>query len=203
MYAYIKGIFTESGAQTATVEAGGVGYKIFVTPSTLSRLPPLGDNVVLHTAFIVREDSQSLYGFVTTEEREIFEVLLSVNGIGPKLALALVGNLTIVELRQAILNQDTHTLSKVPGIGKRMAERLVVELKGKMKALFPKDFDESIVQGSSLSLKSSVIKDAVSALINLGYTQAMAKKAIQESLEELPEEERELSTLIKSALKHV
>lgn len=202
MYAYIKGILTQLGITSATLEANGVGYKIGVTQNTLGRLPALGESVILHTAFIVREDSQSLYGFLTTEERELFEVLLSVNGVGPKLALALVGNLSIAELRQAILNGDTHTLSKVPGIGKRMAERLAVELKGKMKQLFPKDFDESLVQGTAVSLSSQVIRDAVSALINLGYTQAIAKKAIQDSLEDLPEEP-ELSALIKSALTHI
>lgn len=201
MIAYIKGILAQSGLSSVIVEAHGMGYRIIIPTNSLEKLPSEGKEVFFHTSFIVREQSQTLYGFVTASERELFEALLNVSGIGPKLAMALIGHLSVYELQRAINGADIFTLSKVPGIGKRTAERLIVELRDKLPALFPRDINDSQEEASDgRSLK--LIRDALSALINLGYTQAMAKKAIQDSLKDLPEE-ADLPSLITAALKNI
>jgi len=198
MIAYIKGILAQANQTSATVEAQGLGYKVFIPAGSFGKLPQEGKEVFFYTSFIVREQSQTLYGFLSAGERELFEGLISVSGVGPKLALALIGHLPLHELQRAINTADSRTLSKVPGVGKRTAERLIVELRDKLPALFPRDLADNLPEKGPAGLA----KDALSALINLGYTQAMAKKAIQDSLEELPEE-TQLPDLITAALKNI
>jgi len=200
MFAYIKGKLVDANPLSVIVDVGGIGYKIFISARAFGQLPKHGETVFLHTAFIVREASQTLYGFLASGERELFEALLNVSGVGPKLALALIGHLTLEDLQRAINAADTYSLSKVPGVGKRTAERLIVELKDKLPALFPRDIATSPEVTGNLG--PVLIKDAVSALVNLGYTQAIAKKAIQDSLKELPEDVK-LPVLITTALKNV
>ena len=136
MYAYIKGTLTQASASCATVEAAGVGYKLFVPANLFTKLPHLGSEVLLHTSFVVREQSQALYGFIASQERDLFETLMGVTGIGPKLALSLIGHLSLSDLQFAISQGNIAALSKVPGVGKKIAERLVVELRDKVPTFF-------------------------------------------------------------------
>lgn len=196
MFSYIKGVLSGATASYATVEASGVGYKLFVPANLFAHLPELGSEVLLHTSFVVREQSQALYGFMTAGERDLFETLMGVTGIGPKLALSLVGHLSLSDLQHALYQGNIHALSKVPGVGKKIAERLIVELKDKMA---PHDAS-SFAIALPTTLEGQKISDAMSALINLGYHQNAAQKAIKKALNETSED-IELAGLITYALK--
>ena len=199
MFAYIKGALVQSTATSVVIEANGIGYKLFVPPSILSHLPQIGCPLTLHTSFVVRELSQSLYGFISMQERDFFEALLGVTGIGPKIALALIGHMSIHELQSAISSGDTLTLCRVPGIGKKGAERLIIEMRDKVAA--SSHFSDHTIQFAA-DPKVQTVNDAISALINLGYNQSAAQKAIKRSLKDVPETV-EIGILISMALKHI
>jgi holliday junction DNA helicase RuvA len=200
MFAYLKGIIVSSTPSYTIVEVNGIGYIIYIPARVFVQMPQLGQQVKFYTSFIVREASQTLYGFLAPQDRDFFEVLLNVSGIGPKTALSLIGHLSFGELQGAILQQNIPMLSKVPGIGKKTAERLVVELKDKVLDFAPDPSEHAInIQSDPHSRQ---IQDAMMALINLGYNQNTAQKAIKLSLNELPEE-IDLAALITLALKKV
>lgn len=195
MYEFIRGKLVEATAEIAIIDVGGVGYKICVPLSAFGKMPFPGKEVILFTSFVVRENSQTLYGFLQREERELFEVLIDLSGIGPKTALSLVGHLPLNHFHQAIQSGNILILSKVPGIGKKTAERLIVDLKGK-KAMALLERQAISAYGPS----SPHIQDALNALLNLGFTHASAETAIKKALDELPEDS-DLSTLIAVALR--
>jgi Holliday junction DNA helicase RuvA len=199
MYAFIRGILRGSGSSHVILEAGGVGYHLLVPASVSESLPPEGEEALLYTALVVRESEQTLYGFSSVAEKELFQTVTAVSGIGPKLGLALLGHLSLGDLQSAIGTSDIRTLSKVPGIGKRTAERLIVELRDRLPALFPRDLSGSEKGGSETA---RLLQDALSALQNLGYTQAMAQKALAECREEAASG-MVLSELIASALQKI
>jgi len=180
IYDYFKGILTDLSLTKATLELQGIGYQFFIPVSSYSALKGLlGKNAILYCSFVIREDSQRLFGFVDKKERELFEKLSDISGIGPKTALAIIGHLSPKELDLAIFEQDVMTLSKVPGIGKKTAERLIVEMKDKLKNLKLGSDDEP------LNIKdSSLVSDAVSALVNLGYQQQLSQKAVRQAFSE-------------------
>lgn len=198
MYAYIKGTLVQASSGTVILEAGGIGYLIHIPASLYPLLPPLNSNLKLFTSFIVRELSQTLYGFMSSSECECFEILLGVSGIGPKLALSLIGHLNLSELHLAISSGNIQALSRTPGIGKKTAERLIVELRGKLPASEECDLNYAVTADPF----SQKINDAMSALINLGYNQMTAQKAVKKSMSDLPEGIH-LADLITHALKHV
>lgn len=200
MFAYLKGILVHTTPLNVTLDVNGIGYQIFTPLSSLEKLPPLGETIQFHTSFVVREFAHTLYGFLTMEERDVFEDLLNVTGIGPKLAINLIGHLSLRALQTAVFNQDIMTLCKIPGVGKKTAERLIVELKDKLSQLPQSSLDHSYV--IKLDPKKQQIQDAVLALINLGYNQSKAQKAIQNGLKEVPEN-FDLAALITCSLKHV
>lgn len=138
MFAYIKGTLVQSTATSVVIETHGIGYKLFIPVSAFSQLPQIGSPLTLQTSFIVRELAQTLYGFFTLHERDFFEALLGVTGIGPKIALALIGHMSTHELQRAISNEDTAALCRVPGIGKKGAERLIIEMRDKVELLICK-----------------------------------------------------------------
>jgi Holliday junction DNA helicase RuvA len=201
IYAYIKGTLVEASPSIAIVETNGIGYQICIPLSVYSKLPPLGNSLLLHTTMIVREDSQCLYGFLNKTDKELYELLLSVSGIGPKLGLALTGHIDASELQQAIVQGDIVALSRVPGVGKRTAERLILELKDKIMNFTPRDpiGKQSMESGAGWS---ALQRDAVSALINLGYTQAVATKAVKKTLQE-SDKQVALTELITCSLGNV
>lgn len=199
MYAYLKGRLVEANSSSVVVDVQGVGYSLFIPCRLMGDLPTLGENVQFFTSFVVRELSQSLYGFLSSQERDVFEALINVTGIGPKLGLSLIGHLTFDQLYSAVSSQDFPTLCKVPGVGKKTAERLVVELKDKLPALIPLHATIALAIPHS---KPQHVQDAMLALINLGYNQNSAQKALKQTLKDLPEE-ADLALLITTALKHI
>ncbi|HZZ20728.1 MAG TPA: Holliday junction branch migration protein RuvA [Opitutaceae bacterium] len=172
----IEGILTEAGLVKAVVEVGGFGYEVNVPVTTAERLPRVGSKVKLHTLVIYREDAQTLYGFATAEDRDFFRLMIeNVTGIGPKGALSIMSRLSLPLLQGAIRAGDISTLSKAPGIGKKTAERLVVELKGRVGAA------EGAVGAivSSGGTEASPHSDAVAALVALGYKVGDADEAVR------------------------
>ncbi|MBA3721583.1 MAG: Holliday junction branch migration protein RuvA [Parachlamydiaceae bacterium] len=201
MYAYIKGILVHSTPLQATIDVKGVGYCIYISSSGLGQLPQIGEPLQLYTSFVVREFVQALYGFITMEERDIFECLLNVTGVGPKLALSLIGHLPPSHLHAAIAQEDIMKLCKVPGVGKKTAERLIIELRDKLSSWSVSSVSDFSIQINK-DPRLQCIQDAILALVNLGYNQSTAQKAVKQSLKELPEN-AELSTLITASLQNI
>ena len=198
MYEYIKGTLIEATPSKAIVETGGVGFSILIPFSHFSKLPQIGAPLTLFVSFVVREDAQRLFGFLTRRERDLFENLIEVSGIGPKTALCLIGHMEISDLQIAITQGNIPLICKIPGIGKKTAERLVVEMRDKLKK-------EGVSSSPLPSLEhlgtsQSVISDAISALMNLGYNNTQAQKAIKTALGKL-DEEPQLAALITTALR--
>jgi Holliday junction DNA helicase RuvA len=194
MFDYITGTLVRASQDSLSIEVGGIAFRIMIPLSTYANIPDLSSTLKLYLAFVIREQSQTLYGFLQAEERYLFERLINITGIGPKLALALIGHLYCHQLCEAIANKDLFTLCTVPGIGKKTAERLLVELNDTV-ALF---------RGISPPKSSSQLmtQDATSALVNLGYNQTTAQKTIRKTLEEHPEIDN-LATLITISLKNI
>ncbi len=169
MIAHLRGQLIAKHPQQAIVEAGGVGYDVVISVATYSALPAEGNEVALFIHTHVREDALALYGFLDAGDKRLFERLITVSGVGPKLAVTIQSGLSAERLVGAIRGQDHATLSQIPGIGKRMAERLVVDLKDKLEdmAAAPR----TVETGPSSD-------DVLSALVNLGYQRPLAQKAI-------------------------
>lgn len=199
MFAYIKGILTFVSPTYAVVEASGVGYKIFIPVNAFGVLPQLNSSCLFYVSFVVREASQTLYGFHSAKERDFFEALLNVTGIGPKIAMALIGHMTAHDLQKAISQGDIPTLCRVPGIGKKGAERLIIEMRDKVQVAY--DPQEFAVHAYG-DLRGQKVSDAMSALINLGYNQQSAQNALKKCLKDNPEP-IDLAVLITDALKHI
>lgn len=200
MFAYIKGTLASAHPTYVIIETNGIGYSLFIPYRIFGELPPLGQTAQFFTTFVVRESSQTLYGFLSRQERDVFEILMNVSGIGPKLALSLIGHLTFQELETAVSQQDLPTLCRVPGVGKKTAERLIVELKDKLPNCLP---ISSLPLAIPISdLQSQCIRDAMHALINLGYTQIAAQKAVKQSMQELSDAS-DLPLLITTALQNI
>jgi len=199
MFAYIKGTLVHVSTNAVIIDAGGIGYKIFVPANAYELAPPTGSQLTLHTSFVVREQAQTLYGFFSVHERDFFEALLGVTGIGPKIALALIGHMPLSQLQQAIVNEDVTSICRVPGIGKKGAERLIIEMRDKVD-LSPSLCSHAVQ--TAADPRTQAVNDAMNALINLGYNQNTAQKALKRTLKDLPES-IDLAALISTALKHV
>ncbi len=182
MIGYLRGTLFEKQPPHVILDVNGVGYELEVPMTTLFQLPAVGEPLVLHVHLVVREDAQLLYGFYTKRDRALFRELIRLNGVGPKLALALMSGLSVDELIQCVNAEDTSRLMKVPGVGKKTAERLLVELKDRFKnwdstPLAGQVALEPAAAGAVINSQSAE-KDAVSALISLGFKPAEASRAV-------------------------
>ncbi len=189
MYDYLKGKLIAASPTHATLEVSGIGYALHIPLSTYSKLPQPGKEALLYTSLVVREDSHTLFAFHTAEERDLFQTFCAISGIGPKTALSLVGHLDQADLHTAITSANVPLLSKIPGIGKKTAERLILEMRDKM------------LKGNTSSAPVHH-SDAMNALINLGYNSMQAQKALKKALAHF-DSEPELGELIRVALKGI
>ncbi|MBA4359989.1 MAG: Holliday junction branch migration protein RuvA [Pseudomonas mandelii] len=182
MIGRLRGTLAEKQPPHLILDVNGLGYELEVPMTTLYRLPSVGEPLTLHTHLVVREDAQLLYGFFGKRERDFFRELIRLNGVGPKLALALMSSLEVDELVRCVQSQDTSALTKVPGVGKKTAERLLVELKDRFKAWETVPAMFALVPnqpgGPDVAPVATAENDAVSALISLGYKPQEASKAI-------------------------
>jgi Holliday junction DNA helicase RuvA len=188
MIGRLSGILLEKNPPQILLDIQGVGYEIDVPMSTFYNLPALNEKVVLHTHFVVREDAQLLYGFATHEERLAFRQLLKISGVGPKLALSVLSGLSLGDLAAAVANKEVGRLTKIPGVGKKTAERLLLELQGK--------FAITGASATSGTAASSANNDISNALLALGYNEKEADWAAKQ----LPKEVG-VSDGIRQALK--
>ncbi len=173
MYAYIKGILTYKNYPVVVLEAGGVGYKISTTTNTIGKLPDLGETVTLYTYLNVKEDIMELYGFYSREELSVFELLISVSGVGPKVGATILSSVNPESFVVAVATGDAKTITKAQGVGPKLAARIILELKDKIN----KDGDFAIPENAAAQ-SLEVNDDAVDALMVLGYSQSEAKKAV-------------------------
>ncbi len=177
MIATLTGNVLMTGLDRAVIDVGGVGYEVFLSTDGLSRLPEKNGQVFLHIHTHVREDAIILYGFLEVEEKELFLILKTVSGIGPKLGLAILSGMRVPELCQAIAGEDVSRLTTLQGVGKRTAERLCVELKDKVGHL---QGAGAVLEKAALlsSASGSAVADTLSALVNLGYPDPVARQAL-------------------------
>ena len=169
MIGRLTGTILEKHPPMVLVDVQGVAYELDVPMSTFYQLPATGGKVTLHTHLIVREDAHLLFGFATDSEREAFRQLLKISGVGARTALALLSGLTVEELRHAVASEDSARLTKVPGIGRKTAERLLLELRGKL---------DRVAKGPAAGAVASAQGDALNALVALGYSDREAKAAL-------------------------
>jgi Holliday junction DNA helicase RuvA len=200
MYAYIKGSLEIKSLGYIVVEtSNGVGYKIFMSESAIDRLGELGETVKIYTYLKVKEDEMSLYGFLTNEELHMFELLISVSGIGAKSAISILSNITPSSFALAVITDDVATIKALPGIGAKTAQRLILELKDKVKA--SEDTEKSDLE-KMLSKKENnleTVTEAVAALQVLGYS----KKEIEKALEKFDKNGLSVEDIIKKALNNL
>jgi Holliday junction DNA helicase RuvA len=197
MIASLRGTLLEKTSGACVLEAGGVGYLVQVSGHTAAGLPAAGQPVFLRTRQIVREDAVQLFGFAAAEELELFDLMIAVSGVGPRLALAVLSGLRPQALRRAICEEQVGLLTSVPGIGKKTAERLVVELRDKLIALPASGGAEPAPEGGLLP-RSERWNDAVAALTRLGYTAAQAQDAVRRIAG--ADEDPSLEQLVRRAL---
>lgn len=200
MIAYIKGTLTEIYEDSIVVEQGGIGYYIQIPGAVFDILPPCGSELKVHTYFYVREDVVSLYGFLTREDLNIFRLLLTVSGIGPKGALGILSAITPDNLRFAILSEDSKTIAKAPGIGAKTAKRLIIELKDKLNLSDALEISKEHAVQEGETVDGNIRTEAVEALTALGYSGAEALRAVKqvEITAEMTVEE-----LLKASLKKI
>lgn len=191
MYYYIKGKLALKDLNFAVVEAGGVGYLIYTSMKSLSELGETGSAVTMYTHLNVREDAQDLFGFTTVEEKNMFLHLLSVSGVGPKAALAILSVVTPAQFAVAVVTNDVKTITKASGVGPKLAQRVILELKDKMKN---EDLELTAEETAEISASDSM-SEAISALVVLGYSVNDAKAAVKKADPSMSTEE-----IIKKAL---
>lgn len=182
MIGYLRGTLLEKQPPHVILDVNGVGYELEVPMTTLFQLPAVGEPLVLHVHLVVREDAQLLYGFYAKRDRALFRELIRLNGVGPKLALALMSGMSVDELIQCVNAEDTGRLMKVPGVGKKTAERLLVELKDRFKNWESTPLAGQVAMeptgSSAVTSAQSAEQDAVSALVSLGFKPAQASRAV-------------------------
>ena len=202
MISYIRGELAAVEEQKAVVDVGGVGYGVYMSQQTLSMLPPVGNEVKIHTYLNVKEDAMQLYGFLTRDDLEIFRLLIGVSGIGPKGGLNILARLSPDELRFAVMSGDVKTISSAPGIGKKTAEKLILELKDKLSI---EDMLNRAAQGDEVpgavqeNAEEGIRAEAVQALVALGYGSSESLRAVKKTSPECATAE----DVLKEALKYL
>lgn len=203
MIAHVRGALAATGTGWVVVDVGGVGYRCLVPSSTRSRLPATGQEVLLHTSLQVREDSMTLYGFLSAEEFGLFELLLRVEGIGPKVALGVLSATTPDLFRRYVALEDVTSLCRIPGIGKKTAQRIVLELKEKVGSAGPSEGRATGVAAVALTAaEPDAGVEALEALMALGYSRVEAAQALEKAGKEAGESPR-TEVLVRLGLKHL
>ena len=201
MYSYIKGELAEVNTDHIVIDVGGIGYMIYIPAQSLNYLPGIGEMLKVHTYLYMREDAMILYGFLTKDDLEMFKLLITVSGIGPKGGLAVLSTLSSDDLRFAVLSGDSKAISKAPGIGSKTAQRVIIDLKDKLSLedAFEKKLEHEN-EKINVSSNSQVKNDAVMALNALGYSSTESLKAV--SKVEITDD-MDVEDVLKAALKHL
>ena len=202
MISYVRGELVQAMDTYAVLDVNGFGLRVFLTGRDLSALPPNGEEVRFHTYFMVKEDAMQLYGFLRPDDLEVYKLLLAVNGIGPKAAMGILSALSADDIRFAVLSGDEKTITKAPGIGKKTAQKLILELKDKFS--LEEAFDKRLENAGSVPAGSGIMNDAkteaVEALTALGYSNADALRAVKKAA---VSDEMDTEEILKAALKNM
>lgn len=190
----ICGILEEKDISSILVNACGVGYEIYIGQSSFHRLPNVGQEIIIYTHLSVKEDSHTLFGFAERSDRELFRELIKVNGIGPKLAMTILSNLTSADFIKCVLGSDAQRLSSVPGIGKKTASKIILDMKDKLSKI--KTID---IKNIASARQNSLVIDAIDALIALGYRHDVASNIVQKIKTENLTSEQIVKEALKSA----
>ena len=196
MFAYIKGVLETKQNNYVVIDVQGIGYKVFMPSNSIDNLGELGETVKVFTYYYVREDNISLYGFSTNEELRMFELLISVSGVGAKSGIAMLSEITPSEFAISVITNDVARLTKIPGVGKKTAERMILELKDKLKTEQAIEAKEEI---KSVIVEDEKVTEAISALQVLGYN----KREIEKVFEKMDTKGLELEEIIKLGLKYL
>jgi Holliday junction DNA helicase RuvA len=194
MISQIRGVLIAAGADYAVADVHGVGYKLFIPLSEASRLPALGEEAKFFVTTYVREDALALYGFLEERQRDLFELLLGVSGVGPKVALALLSVLSPSEFLNAVAQDDARQIQRAPGVGLKSAQRIILELKDRVAGI-PREAGAGAPVGNAAS-------DAVEALQSLGYSRSEASKAVESALQDV-ENRNDTGILVRAALRRL
>ena len=198
MIASLRGLLAHADATSIILDVGGVGYKVNVPASIHGFLPGIGESVFLHIHFHMRAEEISLFGFLTTDDQKVFELLLSVTGIGPKVALSILSAMEAEALARTVAAEDTRSLVRIPGLGLKTAQRLVLELRDKLAALA---FDRKVdaIQAKAKPAADDIFDDVVDGLINLGYNRNAARAAADKALKEI-DDKTNMGAALRAAL---
>ncbi|HLT57549.1 MAG: Holliday junction branch migration protein RuvA [Limnochordales bacterium] len=195
MIGMLRGRLWQRGADWVIVDVGGVGYRVSVPAGTMAGLPAVGEELVLHTYTYVREDTLALFGFASEDELKLFEELMTVSGVGPRLALTALSTLNPDRLRRAVLDEDVAALVRIPGVGRKTAQRLILELKGRLS--------RDGLPSAGAPVDDGAAADALAALVSLGYSQAEAAQALRAATQELDGQAADTAALVRAALRHL
>ncbi len=201
MIAYIRGKVVHVSETKVILEVHGMGFQVFITARDASAIPAPGEQVLLHTFFHVKEDAMQLFGFLSQDDREVFKLLLNVNGVGPKAALGVLSAMSADDLRFAVLAGDAKTISKAPGIGNKTAQKMILELKDKMSLedAFEKRMENS-AKANVANGMTDAKSEAIQALVALGYSNADALKSVNRAN---ASEDMDTEAILKAALKNM
>jgi len=197
MICFLEGTIVDKQPTRVVLSVAGVGYEMSIPLSSYDRLPSIGETCHIETFDYVREDQHALYGFMSAAEKEMFELLLSITGIGPKLALSALSGMSVREIRAAVVDGDQKRLSAISGVGRKMAERMIVELRDKLSA---GDALEAVF-GEDDGMSDHRLRDAMLALISLGYKQKEARKMVRDVLDSA-DQDTSVEDVIRQALAH-
>lgn len=196
MISYIRGILAEKSPARLVIEAAGVGYEILIPLSSYDAIPRVGAELLIHTHHHVREDAQQLYGFASQKERQVFQMLISVSGVGPRLALGILSGTSVDGFCEAIVREEVDQLTVIPGIGKKTAQRLIVELKSRIA-----EEEVMVAVGGGAAAADSGAREAIEALMALGFTRSTSRRAVEKAAGECDPKPC-VEELVRSALRH-
>lgn len=201
MIGRLTGLVADKQAPDVLIDVNGVGYEVQLPLTSFYELPDEGQTTTVYTHFVVREDAQLLYGFSSKQERALFRLLIKANGVGPKLGLTILSGLTAEQFVTCVEHDDVTTLVKLPGVGKKTAERLLIEMRDRIKELnlAPEFMPKMALETPAIEAKANEFEDAVSALVSLGYSSQQANKAVKSVFNDGDDSE----TLIRNALKNM
>ncbi|MES2624287.1 MAG: Holliday junction branch migration protein RuvA [Pseudomonadota bacterium] len=204
MIGRLQGLLLVKDDNEILLDVQGVGYEVEVPASTLVLLPEIGSGVILYTHFVVREDAQHLYGFIDQRERSLFRLLIKVNGVGPKLALGVLSHMESGKFVSCVMNDDINALVKLPGVGRKTAERLIIEMRDRLK-VWELEYGKPAVTTTPQAMRADSLQEAESALISLGYKPLEASRAIVHAANSLGTDSQPQSTeqLIRLALRNL
>ena len=199
MFAHLNGTVTRIEANTVVIDIGGVGYRVLVPVSALSSLPALGGKALLHIHTYIRPEEISLYGFATPDDQRIFELLLGVSGIGPKVALSILSAMDGESLARSVAAEDTKTLVRIPGLGMKTAQRLVLELKDKLAKFALERKIDNQQRRSTTPSADDILDDVVEGLVGLGYNRNDARKAAERAVKDITDKSN-MADALRAAL---